>query len=50
VGEVVAAFVRAAPGQPSPTPEELRAQGRERLAPFKTPLHWIFVDALPMTP
>src|SRR5215469_589586 len=49
-GEVVAAFVRVAPDQPSPTPEELRAHCREHLAPFKTPLHWIFVDAFPMTP
>ncbi|HYK26353.1 MAG TPA: AMP-binding protein [Streptosporangiaceae bacterium] len=49
-GEVVAAFVRVAPDQPSPTPEELRAHCREHLAPFKTPLHWIFVDAFPKTP
>jgi len=21
-----------------------------RLAPYKTPLHWVFVDAFPMTP
>jgi acyl-CoA synthetase (AMP-forming)/AMP-acid ligase II len=49
-GEVVAAFVRPAPGQPAPTPDELRAHCREKLAPYKTPLHWIFVNAFPLTP
>ena len=49
-GEVVAAFVRPAPGRTAPAPEELRAHCRERLAPYKTPLHWAFVDAFPMTP
>ena len=48
-GEVVAAFVLPVPGQPPPEPEELRAHCRERLAPYKTPLHWVFVDAFPMT-
>ena len=49
-GEVVAAFIRPVPGQPEPDPEELRAYCRERLAPYKTPQHWVFVDAFPMTP
>jgi fatty-acyl-CoA synthase len=49
-GEVVAAFVRLAPGQLPATAEELRAHCRERLAPYKTPLHWVFVDAFPLTP
>ena len=49
-GEVVAAFVRAVPGQPAPPADELRAWCRERLAPYKTPRHWVFVDAFPMTP
>ena len=49
-GEVVAAFVRPVPGQPAPAPEDLRAWCRERLAPYKTPLHWVFVDAFPTTP
>src|SRR6516225_4711133 len=49
-GEVVAAYVRPVPGQPAPAPEELRAWCRERLAPYKTPLHWVFTDAFPMTP
>jgi acyl-CoA synthetase (AMP-forming)/AMP-acid ligase II len=52
-GEVVAAYVRLAPvnpGQPAPSAGELRAYCRERLAPYKTPQHWVFVDAFPMTP
>jgi fatty-acyl-CoA synthase len=49
-GEVVAAFIRPAPDQPAPAPEELRAWCRERLAPYKTPVHWVFTDAFPMTP
>ena len=49
-GEVVAAYVRPVPGQPGPAPKELRVYCRDRLAPYKTPLHWIFVDAFPMTP
>jgi fatty-acyl-CoA synthase len=52
-GEVVAAYVRLAPvkpGQPAPSAGELRAHCRERLAPYKTPQHWVFVDAFPMTP
>ncbi len=49
-GEVVAAYVRPVSGQPRPAPEELRAHCRERLAPYKTPLHWVFVDAFPTTP
>jgi acyl-CoA synthetase (AMP-forming)/AMP-acid ligase II len=49
-GEVVAAYVRPVPGQPAPAPEELRAHCRERLAPYKTPMYWIFTDAFPMTP
>jgi fatty-acyl-CoA synthase len=48
-GEVVAAFIRPVPGIP-PTAEELRAYCRERLAPYKTPVHWRFVDTFPLTP
>jgi hypothetical protein len=44
------AFVRPVPGQPAPAAEELHAHCRERLAPYKTPVHWVFVDAFPMTP
>ncbi len=49
-GEVAAAYVRPVPGQPAPAPQELRAWCRERLAPYKTPQHWVFTDAFPMTP
>jgi len=49
-GEVVAAYVRTAPGYDQPTVEELRAHCREHLAPFKTPQHWIFVEEFPLTP
>jgi fatty-acyl-CoA synthase len=49
-GEVVAAYVRPVPGQPQPSLEELRAYCREHLAPYKTPQHWVFVEAFPMTP
>ena len=49
-GEVVAAYVRPVPGQPAPSPGELRAYCREHLAPYKTPQHWVFVEAFPMTP
>ena len=48
--EVVVAYVRSVPGQPAPTPDEMRAHCRQHLAPFKTPLHWVFVDGFPMTP
>jgi fatty-acyl-CoA synthase len=49
-GEVVVAYVRPVPGQPAPTAEDLRAHCRDRLAAFKTPVHWVFVDAFPLTP
>jgi fatty-acyl-CoA synthase len=48
-GEVVAAFVRPAPGC-SPAQAQLHAFCREHLAPYKTPRHWIVVDAFPLTP
>jgi fatty-acyl-CoA synthase len=47
-GEMVTAVVRPAPGTP-PTPEELEAFARERLAPYKVPKRWVFVDDLPLT-
>ena len=49
-GEVVAAYVRPAPGVSPPTADELRAHCREALAPYKTPLHWVFIEEFPMTP
>lgn len=42
--------MRITPGGPQPAPEDLRAYCRETLAPYKTPLHWVFVDDFPMTP
>jgi acyl-coenzyme A synthetase/AMP-(fatty) acid ligase len=42
--------VRPVGGQPRPTAEELRVHCRQTLAPYKTPLHEIFVDEFPMTP
>lgn len=47
-GEQVACFMRCAGGE-TPTPAELKAFIRERLAPQKTPAYWIFVDSWPLT-
>jgi fatty-acyl-CoA synthase len=47
-GEQVAAFVRAVPGKPV-TQEELASYCRTHLASHKTPRHWVFVDAFPLT-
>ncbi|MEE4360906.1 MAG: AMP-binding protein [Pseudomonadales bacterium] len=48
LGEIVAAFLRPAPGQ-TPVRDELFAYLREKLAPHKTPKHWFLVDAFPLT-
>jgi fatty-acyl-CoA synthase len=47
-GEAVVAVVRAAPGCPADA-AELEAFTRERVAPYKVPKRWVFVDELPMT-
>ena len=47
-GEQVAAFIRSA-GDDPPTPSELAAYVRERLAAFKAPRTWVFVDSFPLT-
>ncbi len=47
-GEQVAAFVRPAPGNPV-TQDELVSYCRAHLAAHKTPRHWVFVDAFPLT-
>jgi fatty-acyl-CoA synthase len=47
-GEVVAAFVRVAPGQVFDQ-EVLSAYMREHLAPHKTPKHWFVLDGFPLT-
>jgi fatty-acyl-CoA synthase len=47
-GEVVAAFVRPAPGQAFDK-QALITYMREHLAPHKTPRHWLRLDAFPLT-
>ena len=47
-GEIVAAFVRPAPGA-DVDERALFAHVREHLAPHKTPRHWIVVDEFPLT-
>jgi fatty-acyl-CoA synthase len=47
-GEVVAAFIRPAPGAKIEK-EELHNYLREHLAPHKTPRHWFVLDAMPLT-
>jgi fatty-acyl-CoA synthase len=49
-GDFVAAYIRVAPGQAEPSSDVLHAYCRERLAPYKTPLHWVFVEEFPLTP
>jgi len=48
-GEAVAAFIRAAPGA-TPSKDELFHLCRDRLAAYKTPKHWAFVETFPLTP
>ncbi len=45
-GEVPRAFVAVHPGA-TVTPDELAAWCRERLAGFKVPKDWVFLDELP---
>ncbi len=47
LGETVAGFVVPVHADSPPDTEELRAYCRERLAGFKVPVQWTFVDALP---
>jgi fatty-acyl-CoA synthase len=47
-GEEVGAVICLAGGAAT-EPEELRAFCRERLAAFKVPAHWLFVDSFPLT-
>jgi fatty-acyl-CoA synthase len=49
-GETVNAAIRPVDPADPPTPDELRAFCRERMAAFKTPAGWFLVDALPATP
>jgi fatty-acyl-CoA synthase len=48
-GEVVAAFIRPAPGS-SPDAATLREYCRAHLAAFKCPVRWILLGAFPLTP
>jgi fatty-acyl-CoA synthase len=48
-GEQVAAFVEPAPGG-AVSPEQLTDYCRAHLAAHKAPRHWVFTDALPLTP
>ena len=48
-GEQVAAFIRPV-SRDSVTQDELTSYCRARLAAHKTPRHWVFVDAFPLTP
>jgi fatty-acyl-CoA synthase len=47
-GEEVMAWVRLAPGAKAST-EELTAYCKQRLASYKVPRYWQFVDSFPMT-
>lgn len=49
-GEQVAAVIQLKRDAKEPTADELKQFCRERLAAFKTPTWWIFVDELPVTP
>jgi fatty-acyl-CoA synthase len=49
-GEQVVAVIRPVDRETPPTPTELRAHCRKRLANFKTPEGWCIVDELPSTP
>ena len=48
-GEEVAAWIALRAGADAPTDDDLRAFCRERLAHFKVPRYWKFVDEFPMT-
>lgn len=45
----MSAVIVPASSQPAPSPEALRDYCRDRLARFKAPSHWYFVDGLPAT-
>lgn len=47
-GEQVACFMRAS-GTERPSDADLKAFIRERLAPHKTPVYWVWVDEWPLT-
>jgi fatty-acyl-CoA synthase len=47
-GEQVVAFIRCA-SETTPTEAELQTYVRERLAPYKSPRSWVFVEEFPLT-
>jgi acyl-CoA synthetase (AMP-forming)/AMP-acid ligase II len=49
-GEIVCAFVVPVDASAPPGPDALHAFARERLAGFKVPSSWTFVDELPRSP
>jgi acyl-CoA synthetase (AMP-forming)/AMP-acid ligase II len=50
LGETIAGFVVPMHPDAPPDTEELRRYCRERLAGFKVPVQWTFIDALPRNP
>jgi long-chain acyl-CoA synthetase len=50
LGQVPVAAVEREPGQPAPTPEELKALAKEHLTPYEVPAHILVLDELPRTP
>lgn len=48
-GETGVAFIVLKPGDRT-TQEDIRHFARQRLAPYKVPHRWVFLDALPKTP
>ena len=49
-GEIVGAFIRVRPGSESLTATDLKDYSVERIARYKVPRHFFFVDDFPMTP
>jgi acyl-CoA synthetase (AMP-forming)/AMP-acid ligase II len=50
LGETVMAYIVPADGAAPPDPDTLRAFARQRLAGFKVPALWEFIDSLPRNP
>lgn len=48
-GEIVACFMRLAEEAERPSDDDLKAFVRARLSPQKTPAHWLWVEAFPLT-
>jgi acyl-CoA synthetase (AMP-forming)/AMP-acid ligase II len=50
LGETIAAYIVATDPSAPPSADALRGYARERLAGFKVPTSWEFIDALPRNP